>query len=98
MLVYTRISFSRSRHVYVRPPFLIKTFARLLIQAKFFVPDYNSLSNSNTLRGLRGPTLVGGMSGISLARYSLSMRKPCLESYWLEQLHRCKKQFLVTIA
>ena len=49
-----------------------------------FFPEYNSLSNLNTLRGLRGACPGVGVLGIPLARYSLSMRKLCLESYALE--------------
>lgn len=56
--------------------------------AEFFVsiPEYNSLSNLNTLRGLRGAYPRVGVLGNPLARYSLSMRKLCLESYALELL------------
>jgi len=47
-------------------------------------PEYNSLSNLNKWRGLRGAYPRVGVLGIPLARYSLSMRKLCLESYALE--------------
>lgn len=56
-----------------------------------YVPDYNSLSNLNTLRGLRGAYPRVGVLGNPLAWYSLSMRKLCLESYPLETCdeHNC---------
>ncbi len=55
-------------------------------EAAFFmsIPDYNSLSNLNTLRGLRGAYPRVGVLGNPLAWYSLSLRKLCLESYPLE--------------
>jgi hypothetical protein len=47
-------------------------------------PDDNSLSNLDTLRGVFGAHPRVRVRKTSLARYSLSMRKPCLESYILE--------------
>jgi hypothetical protein len=54
--------------------------------------EYNSLSNLDTLRGVFGPHPGVRTRNASLARYSLSMRKPCLESYILE-----RSNFLKTI-
>ena len=57
----------------------------LYLEAEFFIfPEYNSLSNLNTLRGLRGAFLEEERWVTALARYSLSMRKLCLESFALE--------------
>ena len=73
----------------------IRNQKSLQSEAEFFVsfttlgviviPDYNSLSNLNTLRGLRGAYPRVGVLGNPLAWYSLSMRKLCLESYPLEK-------------
>ncbi len=49
------------------------------------IPEDNSLSNLGTLRGVFGAHPRVRMRKISLARYPLSMRKPCLESYTLER-------------
>ncbi len=53
------------------------------------VPDDNSLSNLDALRGVFGACLVARMRKTTLARHSLSMRKPCLESYILESTIGC---------
>lgn len=53
--------------------------------------EYNSLSNLGTLRGVFGAHPGVGVRKAPLARYSLSMRKPCLESYILE-ISRCRSR------
>lgn len=54
-----------------------------------YIPDDNSLSNLDALRGVFGACLVARMRKTTLARHSLSMRKPCLESYILESTIGC---------
>jgi hypothetical protein len=48
------------------------------------IQEYNSLSNLDALRGIFGAHPGVGVRTVTLARHSLSMRKPCLESYILE--------------
>jgi hypothetical protein len=57
-------------------------------------PDDNSLSNLDALRGVFGAYLVVRVRKTSLARHSLSMRKPCLESYILEILQGASDYFV----
>lgn len=48
------------------------------------IPEDNSLSNLDALRGVCGAHPRVGVRQAFLARHSLSMRKLCVESYELE--------------
>jgi hypothetical protein len=61
------------------------------------IPDDNSLSNLSTLRGVLRRSPRVRVLQTFLARYSLSMRKLCLESYILE-LSRATYLLRLTIA
>jgi hypothetical protein len=63
----------------------INCSSRVIFYKRVSIPDDNSLSNLGTLRGIFGTHPRVSELKIALARYSLSIWKPCLESYILER-------------